>query len=141
MFEKTSDVTRRLNQWRELRHNATSEEEVLEAFSQVKILPRYLDYWTPKTWPNPFVIVEEGYFCATGIAILLYQTLGHLKFLNPAETQWKVISNHVTGNDGAVFITNGRMYNLNPERSVSLTDAEDLHITLIDYKDLFLPLI
>ena len=27
MFEKTSDVTRRLNQWRELRHNATSEEE------------------------------------------------------------------------------------------------------------------
>ena len=45
------------------------------------------------------------------------------------------------GNDGAVFITNGRMYNLNPERSVSLTDAEDLHITLIDYKDLFLPLI
>ena len=52
-----------------------------------------------------------------------------------------MISNHVTGNDGAVFITNGRMYNLNPERSVSLTDAEDLHITLIDYKDLFLPLI
>ena len=82
MFEKTSDVTRRLNQWRELRHNATSEEEVLEAFSQVKILPRYLDYWTPSDWPNAFEILEHGYFCATGIAILLYQTLGNLKYLN-----------------------------------------------------------
>ena len=95
MFEKTTDVTRRLNQWRELRYNATSEQEVLEAFSQVKILPRYLDYWTPKDWPNPFEIIEHGYFCATGIAILLYQTLGNLKYLNPSETTWKVISNHV----------------------------------------------
>ena len=141
MFEKTTDVSRRLNQWRELRHNATSEEEVLEAFAQVKILPRYLDYWSPNDWPNPFEIIEHGYFCATGIAILLYQTLGNLKYLNPSETTWKVISNHVTGNDGAVFITNGRMYNLNPERSVSLAESEDLYITLIDYKDLIIPLI
>ena len=70
------------------------------------------------------------------LLFLCTQTLGHLKLIRL--NQWKVISNHVTGNDGAVFITNGRMYNLNPERSVSLTDAEDLHITLIDYKDLFI---
>ncbi len=141
MFEQHTTAESRIIQWRKLRQNAKTEQDVLDQFAKIKILPRYLDYWTPKTWPNPFVIVEEGYFCATGIAILLYQTLGHLNFLNPTETQWKVISNHVTGNDGAVFITNGRMYNLNPERSVSLAESDDLYITLIDYKDLIIPLI
>ena len=105
MFEQHTTAESRIIQWRKLRQNAKTEQDVLKQFAKIKILPRYLDYWTPKTWPNPFIIVEEGYFCATGIAILLYQTLGHLKFLNPGETQWKVISNHVTGNDGAVFLS------------------------------------
>ena len=141
MFEKTSDVTRRLNQWRELRHNATSEEEVLNAFSEVKILPRYLDYWSPNDWPNPFEIIEHGYFCATGIAILLYQTLGNLKYLNPSETTWKVISNHVTGNDGAVFIHAGKVYNLTPGQTNSEDELRALSITLKDFKNLYIPLI
>ena len=141
MFEKTTDVSRRLNQWRELRHNATSEEEVLEAFAQVKILPRYLDYWSPNDWPNPFEIIEHGYFCATGIAILLYQTLGNLKYLNPSETTWKVISNHVTGNDGAVFIHSNKVYNLTPGHTNNLDDLVANSITLKDFKNLFIPLI
>ena len=141
MFEKTTDVTRRLNQWRELRYNATSEQEVLEAFSQVKILPRYLDYWTPKDWPNPLEIIEHGYFCATGIAILLYQTLGNLKYLNPSETTWKVISNHVTGNDGAVFIHAEKVYNLTPGQTNNLDDLVANSITLKDFKNLYIPLI
>ena len=141
MFEKTTDVTRRLNQWRELRYNATSEQEVLEAFSQVKILPRYLDYWTPKDWPNPFEIIEHGYFCSTGIAILLYQTLGNLKYLNPSETTWKVISNHVTGNDGAVFIHAEKVYNLTPGQTNNLDDLVANSITLKDFKNLYIPLI
>jgi len=141
MFEKTSDVTRRLNQWRELRHYATSEEAVLEAFSQVKILPRYLDYWSPNDWPNAFEILEHGYFCATGIAILLYQTLGNLKYLNQYETSWKVISNHVTGNDGAVFIHAGKVYNLTPGQTNNLDDLVALSITLKDFKNLHIPLI
>ena len=141
MFEKTSDVTRRLNQWRELRQNASSEKQVLEAFSEVKILPRYLDYWTPDDWPNAFEILEHGYFCSTGIAILLYQTLGNLKYLNPSETSWKVISNHVTGNDGAVFIHAGKVYNLTPGQTNSLDDLVALSITLKDFKNLHIPLI
>ena len=141
MFEKHTDVDRRLVQFRSIRKNANTEKDVLEAFSTVKIHSRYLDYYSPKSWMKPFEIIEIGYFCTTGISILMYNILSNLKFIEPCRTSWKVISNHVTGNDGAVFITNGRMYNLNPERSVSVTDAEDLHITLIDYKDLFLPLI
>jgi|TARA_B100001057_G_scaffold322111_1_gene322313 hypothetical protein len=141
MFEKTTDVTRRLNQWRELRQNAPSEEAVLEAFSQVKIRQRYLDYWTPKDWPNAFEILEHGYFCSTGIAILLYQTLGNLKYLNPNETTWKVISNHVTGNDGAVFIHADKVYNLTPGQTNSLDELVAHSITLKDFKSLYIPII
>ena len=141
MFEKTSDVNRRLQQWRDLRHNATSEVEVLEALSQVKIRARYLDYWTPNSWPKAFDIVENGYFCATGIAIVLYQTLGHLKYLNPSDTTWKVISNHVTGNDGAVFIHADKVYNLTPGQTNSLDELRALSITLKDFKNLYIPLI
>ena len=141
MFEKTTDVTRRLNQWRELRQNTPSEEAVLEAFSQVKIRQRYLDYWTPKDWPNAFEILEHGYFCSTGIAILLYQTLGNLKYLNPNETTWKVISNHVTGNDGAVFIHADKVYNLTPGQTNSLDELVAHSITLKDFKSLYIPII
>ena len=141
MFEQHTTAESRIIQWRKLRQNAETEQDVLDQFAKIKILPRYLDYWTPKTWPNPFVIVEEGYFCATGIAILLYQTLGHLKFLNPAETQWKVISNHVTGNDGAVFIHNENVYNLTPGQTNSLDDLVAHSITLKDFKNLHIPLI
>ena len=141
MFEKTTDVERRLHQWRQVRHTSTCEQDVLDAFSQIKILPRYLDYWTPKDWPNAFEILENGYFCATGIAILLYQTLGNLKYLNPHETSWKVISNHVTGNDGAVFIHNEKVYNLTPGQTNSLDDLVANSITLKDFKNLHIPLI
>lgn len=141
MFEQHTTAESRIIQWRKLRQNSETEQDVLDQFAKIKILPRYLDYWTPKTWPNPFVIVEEGYFCATGIAILLYQTLGHLKFLNPAETKWKVISNHVTGNDGAVFIHNEKVYNLTPGQTNSLDDLVAHSITLKDFKNLHIPLI
>ena len=141
MFEKTSDVNRRLQQWRDLRHNATSEVEVLEALSQVKIRARYLDYWTRNTWPKAFGIVENGYFCATGIAIVLYQTLGHLKYLNPSDTTWKVISNHVTGKDGAIFISDGYAYNLSPGNKILFVENEDKYIVLQDLKNIEVPII
>ena len=64
MFEQHTTAESPIIQWRKLRQNAETEQDVLDQFAKIKILPRYLDYWTPKTWPNPFVIVEEGYFCA-----------------------------------------------------------------------------
>ena len=40
--------------------------------------------------PNAFEILENGYFCATGIAITFYtQTLGNLKIPIPSETSGK----------------------------------------------------
>jgi hypothetical protein len=52
-----------------------------------------------------------------------------------------VISNHVTGNDGAVFIHAGKVYNLTPGQTNSLDDLVALSITLKDFKNLHIPLI
>ena len=79
--------------------------------------------------------------CIRDRAILLYQTLGNLKYLNQYQTSWKVISNHVTGNDGAVFIHNEKVYNLTPGQTNSLDDLVAHSITLKDFKNLHIPLI
>ncbi len=62
MFEKHTDVESRLVQFRQIRKDAQSVKDVLEAFSTVKIHSRYLDYYTPKEWMKPFDIIENGYF-------------------------------------------------------------------------------
>tara|TARA_B100000927_G_scaffold289954_1_gene287624 strand:+ start:2492 stop:2914 length:423 start_codon:yes stop_codon:yes gene_type:complete len=140
MFEKHTDVESRLVQFRQIRKDAKSEKDVLEAFSTVKIHSRYLDYYTPKDWMKPFDIVENGYFCTTGISILMYNTLSNLKFIEPCRTSWKVISNHVTGKDGAIFINDGFAYNLIPGEKVLFEKNND-YIVLQDLKDITIPTI
>lgn len=141
MFEKHTSVETRLEQYRLLRTDNLSETDIVQKFGEIKVLPRYIDYWTPKEWPNPFEIIENGYFCTTGISILMYHVLGHLGFINPVNTNWKVISNNINGKDGAVFVHNNKIYNLDQSQPLNISDAEDHYITLIDHKNLFLPLI
>ena len=141
MFDKTTDVDKRLKEFREIRRGSSTEEEVLECFSQIKIHNRYLDYWSPAEWMKPFDIIESGYFCTTGISILLYNVLANLKFIDPSQTEWKVISNHVTGKDGAVFICHGYAYNLIPGEKVLLADNADKYILLHDLDNTELPVI
>lgn len=140
MFEKHTDVEARLNTFRSVRKESKTELEVLEAFANIKIRERYLDYWTPSDWMNPFEIIENGYFCTTGISVLLYHTLANLNFIDPAQTEWKVISNHVTGKDGAIFVCNNFAYNLVPGEKVQFTQNED-YIILQDFKKLNIPII
>ncbi len=140
MFEKHTDVESRLVQFRQIRKDAQSVKDVLEAFSTVKIHSRYLDYYTPTEWMKPFDIIENGYFCTTGISILMYNTLSNLKFIEPCRTSWKVISNHVTGKDGAIFINDGFAYNLIPGERVLFEQNND-YIVLQDLKDITIPTI
>lgn len=140
MFEKHTDVEARLNSFRAIRKGSKTEQDVLEAFADIKIRDRYLDYWTPSDWMKPFEIIENGYFCTTGISILLYHTLANLNFIDPTRTEWKVISNHVTGKDGAIFIFDDFAYNLIPGIKVQFTQNED-YIILQDLKNLDIPII
>ncbi len=58
MFEKHTTVATRLEQYRELRTSKLSKDNILEQFSEVKPRSRYIDYWTPKSWPKPFEIIN-----------------------------------------------------------------------------------
>jgi hypothetical protein len=141
MFEKHTTVATRLEQYRELRTSKLSKSKILEHFGEIKPRSRYIDYWTPKSWPKPFEILEHGYFCTTGISILLYQLLGHLDYLNPYETEWKVISNSMNGFDGAVFVHNENMYNLDTSKPVPIDIAKDYYVELTTFKNLYIPII
>tara|TARA_B100000902_G_scaffold276591_1_gene262369 strand:- start:1081 stop:1506 length:426 start_codon:yes stop_codon:yes gene_type:complete len=141
MFEKHTTLENRLEQFRAVRKSGLPLDGILQEFATIKPQSRYIDYWTPKNWPNTFEIIEHGYFCTTGISILMYQTLGHLKYLKPEGTTWKVISNNMNGRDGAVFMYDDKMFNLDPMSAVNCDVAKQHYVELSDLKNLHIPLI
>ena len=141
MFEKHTTVETRLEQFRELRKSNLSMNAVVERFGAIKPCNRYLDYWTPESWPKPFDLIEQGHFDTTAISILMYQTLGHLNYLKPELVSWKVISNNMNGRDGAVFTYNSMMYNLDPQTAMESNEAKNHYITLVELRNLHIPLV
>ena len=120
MFHKNLSGSERLNIWRKVRqkpHNNISE--VLEEFATIEMLPRYLDYYTPKSWPNPFEIVNEGYLCQSGVTLVLLSTLINKGFISEDTIQLPVISNNITGTSGLVIYDRDLVYNFTPGEIVS----------------------
>ena len=115
MFLKTHSPTDRLKIWRDIRQKEyLSPETLIEEFTDIKILPRYLDYYTPSSWPTPFEIISEGYLCQTGVTILLTATLINKGFITSEELVFPVISNNITGDSGAVLLDESGVYNFTP---------------------------
>ena len=144
MFTNTQDGDARLRAWRSFRNDFPQDGtmlDVAQGFKDVKPKQRYIDYYTPKTWPNVFEIVSEGYLCQTGLSIVIASTLHNFGFINTDSVKFEMISNHVTGNDGAVFIHADKVYNLTPGHTHSLDDLAAHSITLKDFKNLYIPLI
>ncbi len=128
MFLPTHSNSDRLRVWRQYRNDFPSDgtvKDVLKTFSQIKILPRYLDYYNCKDWPNVFEIVAEGYFCQSGISYILAHTLKELGFINQDNLIFRGISNHINGVDGAVFFHEGKCYNFVAEQLVDEQYALD----------------
>ena len=120
MFHKNLSGSERLNIWRKVRqkpHNNISE--VLEEFATIDPLPRYLDYYTPSSWPNPFEIVNEGYLCQSGVTLVLLSTLINKGFISEDTIQLPVISNNITGTSGLVIYDRDFVYNFTPGKIVS----------------------
>lgn len=120
MFHKNLSGSERLNIWRNVRqkpHNNISE--VLEEFATIDPLPRYLDYYTPSSWPNPFEIVNEGYLCQSGVTLVLLSTLINKGFISEDTIQLPVISNNITGTSGLVIYDKDLVYNFTPGKIVS----------------------
>lgn len=126
MFFKHQSPDERLSAWRSMRqaHHNTAED-VLKEFAEVKIVPRYIDYFTPRDWPNVFDIVKEGYFCQSGVTLIMAATLLHKKFISTDELTFAVISNHINGNDGLVLIYENHAYNFLPGQKVPIHDVKE----------------
>lgn len=123
MFTKAQTSADRLAVWREFRRSNKGNgtlENVLKAFEKINIERRSFDYYTPESWPTPFEIVSEFYFCQSGITLVLASTLLHLGFIKSKEVQFSVVSNHITGADGLVLIHEGLVYNFMPGSVVTL---------------------
>tara|TARA_R110002124_G_scaffold233549_2_gene398930 strand:- start:924 stop:1355 length:432 start_codon:yes stop_codon:yes gene_type:complete len=121
MFNKNQTSSDRLNTWRTIRQQEyLTVEPLLEAFANIKPIPRYIDYYTPSDWPNVFEIVSEGYLCQSGITLILAATLSNKGFITADELYFEVISNHINGNDGLVLIHEQVAYNFIPGETASL---------------------
>lgn len=122
MFTPTQTSNERLQAWRKFRHSVdqhTTELDVVQAFADVKIQSRYIDYYTPRDWPSVFDIVSNGYFCQTGLTLVLTATLHNLGFINSNELRFLMVSNNITGCDGAVLVHDHKCYNFLPGEIVS----------------------
>lgn len=128
MFSTTSTSEERLYNWRSFRHNfpeSGDEKLVVESFADTKILNRYLDYYTPKSWPNVFEIVHQGYLCQSGLTLIIAASLDYLGFINANEIQLDVISNYITGREGLVLKLENKYYNFSPGEIVTPEFVKD----------------
>ena len=117
MFVNLQTPEQRLSIWRDIRNkNHSNIQEVLEDFSSIKLVSRYLDYYTPESWPNPFEIVNEGYFCQSGVSLVLASTLLYKGFLFEDRIIYPVISNNITGTSGLVILHDNLVYNFTPNK-------------------------
>lgn len=122
MFINTSDGDARLRAWRSFRNEFPDDGTMLDvarAFKGVKPAHRYIDYYNSQDWPNVFDIVKEGYLCVTGLSIIMASTLHNLGFIKTDSLKFEMISNHVTGTEGAIFEVEGSFFNFTPGVIVS----------------------
>ena len=117
MFGDDSD--KNLSAWRAFRHAFDGNvEECVHAFSSIPVQTRYIDYYTPATWPGAFEIVADNMMCQSGITLVMAATLCDLEFINAEELEFQVVSNHITGTEGLVLKHNDQVYNFLPSKIV-----------------------
>jgi hypothetical protein len=71
----------RLHDWKIFRESLTTlakEEQLIETaeyWSVVPLVKYYLNFDKPDTWPTPWELLNEGQFCRSGVAFMMYKTL------------------------------------------------------------------
>lgn len=133
MFSGSRDGEHRLCLWREFRraHIGAPVDQVVQPFAHIPIKPRYLDFYTPHSWPSVFEIVHQGHFCYSGICLLTAATLSYLELIKSDSLRFDVISNHVSGHTGLVLQHQGNCHNFIPGSIVTEQYALE-HSTLYD---------
>lgn len=71
----------RLSKWKNFRDGISEVEEeellnnVAQFFADMPVGSRYIDYYTPASWPTPWEILYDKLFCANTVSLLIYYTL------------------------------------------------------------------
>ena len=127
MFLKHQTPDERLNVWRDFRHlSDLTVEKILVEFSNIKVCSRCMDFYTPDSWPTVFEIVREGYFCQSGITLVLTATLYNAGIITSDEITFYVISNHITGSTGLVLEFENQVYNAVPGKTISVDQLQNI---------------
>ena len=132
MFTNTQDGEGRLRAWRNFRDNFPDNGTMLhvaEGFKDDYPKQRYIDYYTPDNWPTVFEIVREGYLCQTGLSIVIASTLHYFDFIKSDSVKFEMISNHVTGTEGAIFRVEDYFFNFIPGEIASKKYVRDNSVT------------
>jgi len=116
MFSKLNGSKKNLELWRSFRKSSAdcSVDEIVRGFNTEPDKIRYIDYYTPDSWPNVFEIVTEQMFCQSGISLILGATLHNLQLIKTNFLRFDVISNHITGTEGLVLFENNLYHNFLP---------------------------
>jgi hypothetical protein len=67
MFQQSAEA--RLRVWREFRNQlnqlplSNALEQVVQFWSRAPFTPYYLELNQPDTWPDPWTLIEENYYC------------------------------------------------------------------------------
>jgi hypothetical protein len=143
MLPKNLTSEQRLNIWRTFRQQEFQDiSEIVANFPFQEFESRYLDYYTPKSWPSPFEIVSEGYLCQSGVTLVLTATLMNKKFLKCEELSLPVISNNITGSTGLVLLYEDQVFNFTPGKVETLEylkeNSTSFQYHRIAKKDIFL---
>lgn len=71
----------RILEWRRFRLSLEGLDDhqtiqsIAEYFKTVPISSRYIDYYTPESWPSPWDILSMGWSCESSISLLMAHTL------------------------------------------------------------------
>jgi hypothetical protein len=126
MFNKTHTTQDRLEIWRQLRQRSDlTLEHLLERFSQIPVQSRYIDFYTPDSWPSVFDIVAQGFFCQSGITLVLASTMHYAGFITSEQVAFPVISNSINSNTGLVLRIDHQVYNLIPGSVANVSDLKN----------------
>lgn len=139
MFKNAHTIQDRQNVWRDLRHRSDLTPEIIvSTIGATQVQNRYLDFYSPDSWPSVFEIVQHGLFDLTGLTMVITATLAEAGFINSPEITLDVISNHVNGNQGALLHQDGLLYNFMPGEIIPSDQVQeqytrfDRHIIALD---------
>jgi hypothetical protein len=128
MFKLPADE--RLHRWRAFRKQLdtlTLDEAVKatnELWAHCPFSPYYLDAADPKSWPDPWTLLTENWYCDVAKALGMLYTIKYTKHNPPVE--FRIYHDPITNYDyNLVWIDDGK-YVLN------LEDDEVVNKTLID---------